>query len=81
MSKRDFDVQFDVAGERLRELRTGSGREAQQVAKVLGISISGLGAIERGKSNPSLYVLIRAARYFGVPLTYLAGDGVEGLAS
>lgn len=81
MSKRDFDVQFTEAGPLLRELRRGHGRTIKHVAEVFQISPHTLSQIERGKSNPSLYMLIRAARYFGVPLSHLAGENVEGLAS
>lgn len=74
-------LKFPLAGPRLRDLRTSVGRSVEDMARTFGVAASTLQGIERGRSEPSFYLLLRASRYFGVPLTHLAGENVEGLAS
>lgn len=81
MKRERSALKFPLAGPRIRELRTGRGVSAETMGHVMGVAAATVSSIERGASNPSLYALIRAARYLDVPLTELAGENVEGLAS
>lgn len=74
-------LQFPQAGPRLNELRREHGMTLEQLGRVFGISSTAMRSIEIGKNQPSLHLLIRAARFFSIPLEELAGENVEGLAS
>ncbi|MER6006073.1 helix-turn-helix domain-containing protein [Nonomuraea sp. NPDC051941] len=55
-------------GQRLRELRTRSGKSLRAVARELGISASAVSQIERGTMRPSVSRLIAYVSAIGVPL-------------
>lgn len=50
---------------RLVMLRKNRGLSQRQVAAELGITDTHLGLLERGKSDPSVELLFRIARYYG----------------
>lgn len=81
MSKSKNFLDMREAGPRLRELREQRSMSPSRLADLLHLSPSHLYKIERGTANPTLFALIKAARYFDVPLSYLAGENVEGVAS
>ena len=58
-------------GERLRRLRAERGLTQRAAAARIGIGPPVLRRLERGSANPSLAVLVSAARAFGIPLHLL----------
>lgn len=61
--------------ERLKKLRATKKLNQDDIAKILGISLSSYQKYEREKGSvtPSLDVLIRIADYYNVSLDYLLG--------
>lgn len=57
--------------ERLRERRKKLGLTNGQVATYVGISRTHVSDLENGKSNPSIDLLIRLARYYKTTVDYL----------
>ncbi len=60
-------------GLRLRERREARRLKNSQVATYLNISTAHVSDIENGKSNPSLDLLARLARYYDTSSDYLLG--------
>ena len=61
-------------GSRLKELRLKKGVSLQVVADAVGASKPHIWELERGSSkNPSLDLVARLAKYFGVTVDYIAG--------
>jgi len=60
-----------VVGERLRRLRDDRGLTQREAAARIGVGPPVLRRLEQGATNPSLAVLVSAARAFGVPLARL----------
>ena len=59
-------------GARLKELRTRKGQSLQQVADAVGASKPHIWELEAEKStNPSLDLLTKLAKHFGVPVSYI----------
>ncbi|WP_171074129.1 helix-turn-helix domain-containing protein [Nonomuraea basaltis] len=68
-SRTDLEaVSTEHLGQRLRELRTRSGKSLRAVARELGISASAVSQIERGTMRPSVSRLIAYVSAIGVPL-------------
>jgi DNA-binding XRE family transcriptional regulator len=59
--KREFKVQQDAFGGRLRELRLRVDRTQEAVAKEAGIALATYNKAETGKGNPRLDVICRLA--------------------
>lgn len=59
----DVAAQF---GAILRDLRTGSGLSQEELAFRAGMSVPYLSDLERGRSNPSLAMVVDLARALGV---------------
>jgi transcriptional regulator with XRE-family HTH domain len=58
----------------IKQLRTARGLTQEQVAKKAGVSKNYITMLEGGKrTSPSLDVLRRLAKAFGVPVTELLG--------
>jgi transcriptional regulator with XRE-family HTH domain len=66
--KADLQRLAGVLGKRLRELRNQHGLTQRAAAARIGVGPLVLRKLERGSANPSLAVLVSAARAFGVPL-------------
>lgn len=67
--RRAFLRMDDVAaqfGAILRDLRTGSGLSQEELAFRAGMSVPYLSDLERGRSNPSLAMVVDLARALGV---------------
>ncbi|MEU9200231.1 helix-turn-helix transcriptional regulator [Streptomyces sp. NPDC048332] len=60
-------------GPRLRAAREHRGATLTGVGRATGISLSTLSRIETGRRRPTLEVLLRLAKEYGVPLDELAG--------
>jgi len=61
-------------GSRLKELRITKGVSLQVVADAVGSSKPHIWELERGTTkNPSLALITKLAKYFGVSVDYLAG--------
>ncbi|MFC5823867.1 helix-turn-helix domain-containing protein [Nonomuraea insulae] len=82
-------VSNERLGQRLRELRTRSGKSLRAVARELGISASAVSQIERGTMRPSVSRLIAYVSAIDAPLAAVfdfdeqrppASDAVPGLA-
>lgn len=59
----------------LLNLRKKAGKQQKDVANAIGITAAALSAYEKGKKQPSLDYAIRLAKYYGVSLDVLCGDG------
>ncbi len=57
----------------LKKLRHNKGVKQQDVAKAIGISKSGYGYYEQGRSMPDLEMLLKLAKYFNVSVDCLLG--------
>ncbi len=53
---------------RIAVLRTERGISRRQLADALGIHYQTIGYLERGEYSPSLYLALRIAQYFEVPV-------------
>ena len=62
-----------IAGQ-LKHLRLRRGRSLQQVADAVGVSKPHIWEIESGRSNASLELVGKLARYFEVPASILLGE-------
>ncbi|MFE2756258.1 helix-turn-helix transcriptional regulator [Actinosynnema sp. NPDC059335] len=53
---------------RIAMLRAERGVSRRQLAEALGIHYQTVGYLERGEYSPSLYLALRIAQYFEVPV-------------
>src|SRR5579862_7666962 len=65
-----------VMGQRLRRLRTQSGKTLRAQAREIGIAPSSLSALENGQGGVSLKRLQLVAEHFGLHITELLGEPV-----
>lgn len=63
-----------IFGQRLRELRNARGWSQERLAEEAGITLNYVGNLERGEQGPSLHVLLRLARAFGLSAAELLVD-------
>lgn len=68
----DDEVLRDV-GQRLRTLRLERGLTLDELSEQTGISTSTISRLETGKRSPTLQLLLRIRRIYGVPLDDLVG--------
>jgi len=61
-------VDREVVHNRLPLLRADRGISRTELAEALGIHYQTVGYIERGEYAPSLFLALRLARYFGLPV-------------
>ena len=59
----------------LLNLRKKAGKQQKDVANAIEITAAALSAYEKGKKQPSLDYAIKLAKYYGVSLDVLCGDG------
>jgi len=65
-------------GSKLKELRIAKGQSLQQVADAVGASKPHIWELETGRSkNPSLDLLQRLAKHFGVSVAFFLDDESE----
>ena len=65
-------------GEKLRSLRTRRGMTLKELALALGMHAHGyISELEAGKKTPTVEVVLRAARLFGVTTDELLCDELE----
>ena len=63
---------------KLRELRASKKASLQVVADAVGVSKPHIWELEKGKTkNPSLELLKKLAKYYGVTIDFLAGESSE----
>jgi DNA-binding XRE family transcriptional regulator len=53
---------------RIAMLRAERGISRRQLSEALGVHYQTIGYLERGEYSPSLYLALKIAEYFGVPL-------------
>jgi DNA-binding XRE family transcriptional regulator len=58
----------EVIYNRIAMLRVERGISRRQLAEALGVHYQTVGYLERGEFRPSLYLALRIARYFEVPV-------------
>lgn len=63
-----------ILGANLRRLRSRRGLSLERLAKASGVSRAMLGQIELGQSTPTINVVWKIARAFGVPFAALIGQ-------
>lgn len=68
----------DSLPERLRELRRLKRQTLGELSEAAGVSVAHLSRIEKGKRQPSLDVLLRIARTYGMSLGQLTGPEGPG---
>lgn len=64
-------------GERIIQLRKAKNWSQDELAKHVNASRIMIGKYERGDNAPSIEVLLKLAKAFGVSLDYLVGEGVN----
>jgi transcriptional regulator with XRE-family HTH domain len=62
---------------RVRHLRTERGWSARELARRIGVGVATVRRIERALGNPSLAVLVSAAKAMKVPLSQLLGKKAD----
>ena len=75
MTQQNINIQ--IIGERLKELRLKKGLTQRVVAENMGVSKPIMSQYESGQRLPSIPKLIRLADYFNVSLDYLCGRTEE----
>lgn len=58
----------EVTYNRIAMLRAERGISRRQLADALGVHYQTVGYLERGEFSPSLYLALRIAQYFEVPV-------------
>ena len=58
----------EVVYNRIAMLRAERGVSRRQLADALGVHYQTIGYLERGEYSPSLYLALRIAQYFEVPV-------------
>jgi putative transcriptional regulator len=58
----------EVVHNRIAVLRAERGISRRELAEALGVHYQTVGYLERGEYSPSLYLALRIAGYFEVPL-------------
>lgn len=58
---------------RIRDLREDNSLSQKQIAEILGISWSTVGAYETNSCMPDCDILVKISKYFNVSLDYLLG--------
>ncbi len=58
----------DAVYNRIAALRVEQGVTRRQLADALGVHYQTVGYLERGEYNPSLYLALRIAEFFGLPV-------------
>ena len=58
----------EVIYNRIAVLRAERGISRRQLAEALGVHYQTVGYLERGEYSPSLYLALRIAEYFQVPV-------------
>jgi len=70
-----------IAGENIRTLRLNSNITQGELAKLVGVSGSYIGYLERGKKNPSLDLLVKIAKSLNISpdMLLISADDKENL--
>ncbi|QOQ38737.1 helix-turn-helix transcriptional regulator [Trueperella pecoris] len=58
----------DVVFNRIALLRTDRGISRRELADAMGVHYQTIGYLERGEYAPSLYLALRIAKFFDLPL-------------
>lgn len=58
----------EIVHNRIAMLRAERGVSRRQLAEALGVHYQTVGYLERGEYSPSLYLALRIAEYFEVPV-------------
>jgi putative transcriptional regulator len=58
----------EIIHNRIAMLRAERGISRRQLAEALGVHYQTIGYLERGEYSPSLYLALRIAEYFEVPV-------------
>lgn len=66
-------VKRTAVADRIKMLREKSGLKQADLARILGISRSGVNAWEMGLTVPSTQYVVELAKFFGVSTDYLLG--------
>jgi transcriptional regulator with XRE-family HTH domain len=74
----DTDATPALISENLLEARRRLGLTLAEAATLNGVSVTHLSRLERGERQPSIAVLIRLARGYGLPLGQLVGEEAPG---
>jgi putative transcriptional regulator len=61
----------DAVHNRIAMLRAERGISRRALADALGVHYQTIGYLERGEYSPSLYLALRIAGYFDVPLEFV----------
>lgn len=60
-------------GERLKDLRTTKGISRSELANILGTTKQIVANWENNRSQPTITILVKLAKYFNVRVNYLLG--------
>lgn len=64
-------ISAEGLGDKIRALREERGISLEEMSQKLGLSLSYLSEVERGKRTPSLQSLYNICRYFSIPVSLL----------
>ena len=70
-------MQSEKIGKRIREYREKAGYSQEYVAEKVGLSVTGISNIERGRNYPKMDVFIKIANVLGVSADLLLYDVVN----
>ena len=74
--KGEFTMNIQI-GENIKRLRKNKNITQEQIAEILGVSITAVSKWERGETYPDITLLFPLAHYFGVSLDELMGYNEE----
>lgn len=66
----------EVFRKKLKQLRNDRGHTLEDMVPYIGVNKSTLSKYERGAIEPTLSVLVKISRYFGVTIDYLVNPNV-----
>ncbi len=70
-------MQSEKVGRRIREYREKAGYSQEDVAEKIGLSVTGVSNIERGRNYPKMDVFIKIANVLGVSADLLLYDVID----
>jgi DNA-binding XRE family transcriptional regulator len=65
----------EIVHNRIAMLRAERGISRRQLAEALGVHYQTVGYLERGEYSPSLYLALRIAEHFEVPVEVIFSTG------
>ncbi|WP_192822772.1 helix-turn-helix domain-containing protein [Rufibacter sp. LB8] len=68
---------FDLVGQKIKELRERAGYKQEEFGNLLGLSRSSVVNMERGRQNPSFYLIWKLSKVFDINMSYFTGENLS----